>query len=54
VLPIHPPLIINLNDDEDDDDEEEENCKQFFSFFCKQVEWVSLTLAMYFTTGLLS
>ncbi|XP_075300524.1 uncharacterized protein LOC142364610 [Opisthocomus hoazin] len=27
VLPVHPPLIINLNDDEDDeeDDEEEEN-----------------------------
>ncbi|KAK4831902.1 hypothetical protein QYF61_020049, partial [Mycteria americana] len=28
LLPIHPPLIINLNDEEDDeeDDEEEENC----------------------------
>ncbi|KFV96228.1 Uncharacterized protein C12orf50, partial [Fulmarus glacialis] len=27
LLPIHPPLIINLNDEEDEeDDEEEENC----------------------------
>ncbi|KAK4831909.1 hypothetical protein QYF61_020056 [Mycteria americana] len=41
LLPIHPPLIINLNDEEDDeeDDEEEENCKQIFSFFYKEVEW---------------
>jgi len=55
VLPVHPPLIINLNDDEDDeeDDEEEENGKHFFSFFYKEVGWVSLTLAMCFTTDFL-
>lgn len=53
LFPIHPPLIINLNDEEDDeeDDEEEENCKQIFAFFYKEVEWAFSTLAMYFTTG---
>lgn len=43
LLPIHPPLIINLNKEEDqeedeEDHEEEENCKQFFPFFYKEVE----------------
>ncbi|XP_052630144.1 uncharacterized protein C12orf50-like [Harpia harpyja] len=38
VLPIHPPVIININDDDDDeeDDEEEENCVP---------EWVPRTAA---------
>jgi len=57
VLPVHPPVIINLNDDEnnEEDDEEEESCKQliFFFFFYKEGEWVSLTLAVYCTTDLL-
>ncbi|KAM9634451.1 uncharacterized protein C12orf50 homolog [Morphnus guianensis] len=37
-LPIHPPVIININDDDDDeeDDEEEENCVP---------EWVPRTAA---------
>lgn len=55
VLPIHPPVIININDDDDDeeDDEEEENRKWVFSFFDKQVGWIFSTLAMYFTTDFL-
>lgn len=41
LVPIHPPLIINLSDEEDDeeddedDDDEEDSCKQFFSFISK-------------------
>ncbi|XP_051473711.1 uncharacterized protein C12orf50 homolog [Apus apus] len=39
-LPIHPPVIINLNDDDDEeDDEEEENCEQYVS------NWVPKTAA---------
>ncbi|KAM6381733.1 uncharacterized protein C12orf50 homolog [Pluvialis apricaria] len=42
LLPVHPPLIINLNDEEDEeddeeDDEEKENCKEFFSFIYKEI-----------------
>lgn len=55
LLPIHPPLIINLSDEqeeEDDGEDDEENCKQFFSFLYKEVQGVFPTLAMYFTTDL--
>ena len=39
--PIHPPLIINLNDKQDEEDDEEgEKGKQSFPFFYKAVEWV--------------
>lgn len=44
VIPIHPPLIINLNDEEDDEEDneedDEEHCKQVFSILYKQMEWV--------------
>lgn len=41
LVPIHPPLIINLSDEEDDeeddqeDDDEEDSCNQFFCFISK-------------------
>ncbi|KAM9026018.1 uncharacterized protein C12orf50 homolog [Ara ararauna] len=51
VLPIHPPLIINLNneadDEEDDEEENEEKCKQVFSILYKQLEWVLSNITMY-------